>query len=294
MQKIKKHLTASLIFAAAALWATAGAALALDAADYGHPESVAIDAKTGAYFVSNINGSPTEKDANGFISKISPDGLVTVLKFIGPKGKDFELHAPKGLVVLEGTLYAVDLDGVKAFNAETGAFVRFYDFTPVVPALLNDIAADRDGNLFVSDMMADRIYRFDPRNAETVIKVFKENPVLGQPNGLLFNRQTRGLMVVSWATGRLMEIDANGHVKILRKDLGNLDGLAADAAGNLYVSNYAKGEIYMIPKWGRGALSLFQSGLQTPSDISFDDAKGELLVPLMNQNRVMSVKARPA
>lgn len=270
----------------------AGPAYALDAGDFSAPESVAVDEETGSYFVSNINGSPSERDANGFISKISPDGLVTVLKFVEPKGNGFELHAPKGLAVLKGVLYAVDIDGVKSFNAETGAFVRFYDFAPVAPAFLNDIAVNRDGKLFVSDMLANRIYRFDPNSPETSVEVYKESPMLGQPNGLLFNRQTKGLMVVSWETGRLMEIDPNGHIKFLRKELGNLDGITADAHGNLYISNYVKGEIYVIPRWGRGSLSLFQSGLETPADISYDDSRSELLVPLMNQNRVTSVKAK--
>ena len=284
---MKKRLVAMVLAAAAISCANASA---LETGDFGHPESIALDPATGAYFVSNINGAPTEKDSNGYISKISPDGLVTVLKFIDSKGKDYELHAPKGLAVLNDVIYAVDIGGVKAFDTETGKFIRFYDFATVIPAFLNDIAADQKGMLFVSDMMANRIYRFDPAKPDALVEVFKESPLLAQPNGLLFNRQTRGLMVVSWAEGRLMEIDLNGHIKVLRKDLGNLDGIAIDAQGNLYLSNYPKGEIYLIPKFGRGALSLFGSGLDSPADISFDDARGELLVPLMNQNRVTSLK----
>ncbi len=266
-------------------------ASAIEALDLGQPESVALDPGTGAYFISNINGSPAEKDNNGYISKVSPDGLVTVVKFIESKGKDFQLHAPKGLVVVGRFLYAVDIDGIKVFETETGAFARFIDFAAQNPQFLNDIVADRSGNLYVSDMLADRIYRCDPAKPDGGIAIYKESPLLGQPNGLLVNPQTRGLMVAAWGTGRLMEIDHNGHIMSLKKDLGNLDGLAADAQGTLYVSNYKGGEIYKIPRWGRGPLSLFQSGLVTPADVSFDDSRGELVVPLMNQNRVTSFKA---
>ena len=38
------------------------------------PESVLYDADDDRYLVSNINGKPTDKDNNGFISALSPDG----------------------------------------------------------------------------------------------------------------------------------------------------------------------------------------------------------------------------
>ena len=46
------------------------------------PESVLHDTTQDIYFVSNINGSPTAKDNNGFISRVRPDGAVENLKFI--------------------------------------------------------------------------------------------------------------------------------------------------------------------------------------------------------------------
>src|SRR2546429_5204362 len=46
------------------------------------PESVLHDPVQDIYFVSNINGGPTTKDNNGFISRVRPDGAVENLKFI--------------------------------------------------------------------------------------------------------------------------------------------------------------------------------------------------------------------
>jgi len=37
------------------------------------PESVLHDTAQDIYFVSNINGSPTAKDNNGFISRVRPE-----------------------------------------------------------------------------------------------------------------------------------------------------------------------------------------------------------------------------
>src|SRR5216684_5633777 len=45
------------------------------------PESVLHDPVQDIYFVSNINGGPTTKDNNGFISRVRPDGAVENLKF---------------------------------------------------------------------------------------------------------------------------------------------------------------------------------------------------------------------
>src|SRR5882762_3186785 len=46
------------------------------------PESVLHDPVQDIYVVSNINGGPTTKDNNGFISRVRPDGAVENLKFI--------------------------------------------------------------------------------------------------------------------------------------------------------------------------------------------------------------------
>ena len=46
------------------------------------PESVLYDPVADVYLVSNINGDPTAKDNNGFISRIGPDGTVMAAKWI--------------------------------------------------------------------------------------------------------------------------------------------------------------------------------------------------------------------
>src|SRR6266496_4562221 len=85
------------------------------------PESVLHDTAQDIYFVSNINGSPTAKDNNGFISRLRPDGAVENLKFIEGGKNGVTLNAPKGLALLGDTLWVADIDAVRAFNAKTGA-----------------------------------------------------------------------------------------------------------------------------------------------------------------------------
>ena len=68
------------------------------------PESVLHDTTQDIYFVSNINGSPTAKDNNGFISRVRPDGAVENLKFIEGGKNGVTLHGPKGLALWGDTL----------------------------------------------------------------------------------------------------------------------------------------------------------------------------------------------
>src|SRR5207253_5258061 len=87
------------------------------------PESVLHDTTQDIYFVSNINGSPTAKDNNGFISRVRPDGAVENLKFIEGGKNGVTLHGPKGLALWGDTLWVADIDVVRGFNARTGASI---------------------------------------------------------------------------------------------------------------------------------------------------------------------------
>ena len=103
------------------------------------PESVKYDSALDVYFVSNINGNPSVKDGNGFISRVKPDGSVETLKFIEGGRNGVTLNAPKGLALIGDTLWVTDIDAVRAFNAKTGKPVASVDVPGAV--FLNDPAA---------------------------------------------------------------------------------------------------------------------------------------------------------
>ena len=89
------------------------------------PESFILDPEDGAYYVSNINGTPTDKDGNGYISRIGSNGKIVIQKFIGGQ-KTPLLDAPKGLVVSGKYLVVTDIDSVKAFNKKTRRFAIWF------------------------------------------------------------------------------------------------------------------------------------------------------------------------
>ncbi len=247
------------------------------------PESMIVDPEDGSYYVSNVNGGMTTKDANGYISRISPRGNLVIQKFLG--GKSGSLDAPKGLALIGKEIYVTDIDTVKVFDKKSRKLLRVIDFTPFNAKFLNDITHDFAGTLYVSDTTGNQIFKIDSKKNYQP-SLFKQGEELGHPNGLLFNPKSKNLMVASWEPGRLLEIDRSGRVHVLKKGFNHLDGMDFDAQSNLYVSNFDKGEIYRIPFFGRGQLSTYISGLKTPADISFDQKKNELLVPSFTGNTV--------
>ena len=256
--------------------------------NFDSPESFVSDPETGAYYVSNINGSPLAKDGNGYISKISANGNVVIQKFIGGKKDEPLMNSPKGLLVLGKEIWVTDIDAVRVFHKETGRLVKVIDAKAFDAKFLNDIAVDSQGIVYVSDMFADKILRIDPGQNDR-ITVFKQGADLGNPNGLIFNPKTGSLMAVTFKSGEILEFDRRGRIHVLKKGLTALDGIDYDNAGNVYVSSFEKGEIYKIAFYGRGAITVFQSGLTTPSDISCDRKRNELLIPSLKGNTVTTL-----
>ncbi len=61
------------------------------------PEAALHDTVSDCYYVSNINGSPFDKDGNGFISKVTPEIKIRALRWIDGASPGTELDAPKGM-----------------------------------------------------------------------------------------------------------------------------------------------------------------------------------------------------
>src|SRR5438132_11153968 len=97
-----------------------GTTFALQVTGLKDPAAFIVDPTTGNYFISSENGQPTERDNNGFITKLGPDGRTMSLKFIEGGAGGVTLHAPQGLAVIGRNLYVSDIDQVLRFHAEPG------------------------------------------------------------------------------------------------------------------------------------------------------------------------------
>jgi DNA-binding beta-propeller fold protein YncE len=255
------------------------------------PESFIVDPETGDYFISNINGNPTTKDNNGFITKLDRTGKIIQMKFAeGGKGM-VTLHAPKGMAVIGNLLYVADIDVVRGFDKETGDSFYDLDLGEFGPSFLNDLTHDSEGNLYVTDMEADMILKIETQNQHRTSILIKD-PILSGPNGIVFNPKTGNLIVVTWNSGTILEVDPSGHTTIVlnSKGLKRLDGVDLDEEENLYTSSFTDGRIYRISPKKR--VSVFKEGLTTPADINLDQANRLMLIPLFNLNQARTEKIR--
>jgi hypothetical protein len=256
--------------------------------DLQNPESVRWDAEQGVWFVSNVNGSPSEKDNNGYISRLKPDGSVDSLKFVAAGRNKVTLNAPKGMAIVGDTLWVADIDAVRGFNRKTGAPVA----NVAVPGarFLNDVTAGPDG-IYITDTGIhigatgkmshpgpDRVFKIAGRKVTTAL-TFKSGT---EPNGITWDSTaSRFVMVpmgdstiVSWAPG-------DSAPQPLAKAPPMMDGVEALGGGRYLVTSWADSSLNLVAD---GKVTRIAAGIAAPADIGFDRAGGKVVVPQLTEN----------
>ncbi len=248
------------------------------------PESVYYHKKSDRLFVSNIVGGGTEKDGKGWISVLSAEGEVLEPKWV--KG----LNAPKGIRIADGTLWVSDIDRLLGFDLSTGKNVEEVSIPDAV--FLNDVAVGHDGDVFVSDMRDNKIYRY----SDGEVGVFAQGEKLESPNGLLVSG-TR-LLVGGNSTGEnksghLFSIDLRTGKKrlITPEPTLQIDGIELDGRGNYIVTEWSRGTILKISPDGTKK-KLLQLERST-ADIGFDQKTQRLFLPYMLKNKVVAYRIAP-
>ncbi|HET8713298.1 MAG TPA: SMP-30/gluconolactonase/LRE family protein [Gemmatimonadales bacterium] len=247
------------------------------------PESVLWDSTLDVYFVSNINGNPTAKDGDGFISVVDPAGTIRDTVFI--RG----LNAPKGMTVVGDTLWVADIDVIRGYNARTEAPVATVPIRGAV--FLNDIVAAPDGSLYITDTAIrfgangpehvgrDRIFRIAP---DRKVSVALESDSLGRPNGITYDRANDRFIVVPFGAGKLFAWKPNQPPTALNEGPGQFDGV--EVVGNvIWVSTWADSAVYRYAD-GQGTNAI--KGVPSPADIGYDARRHRILIPSFTGNRV--------
>lgn len=274
------------------IFLTNSAALAFEVKGLKTPESFIADPSGAGFFISNINGQPAEKDNNGFITKLGTSGKIDSLRFIAGGQQEVTLHAPKGLDIIGQTLYAADIDTLRGFDKTTGDPVLNLDLSKWGASFLNDLTHDPQGNLYVTDLQNHMVLKIETRNDYHASVLIKDEALNG-PNGIVYHPETGRLIVVTWNTGSILEIDPDGQLRTLLDSPGlkKLDGVGLDASGYLYTSSFTDGRIYKIsPDFKK--VRLFKEGLSTPADINLDLSRQLVLIPLFNKNQARTEKIR--
>lgn len=246
------------------------------------PEAVRYDPDQDTYFVSNWGTGPTEaKDNNGFISRMSPEGVVDSLRFIAGGARGATLHSPRGMTIIGDTLWVVDADAVRGFDRRSGAPLATVDFSKFKLGFLNDIAASPEA-MYVTDTGTDHIYRI----ARGAITVALHDSALGKPNGITWDRGRNQFVVVPYGGGSGISSWTAGSATL--KEIGRSGGAKFDGVEIL------PGDRVLVASQGDSSIHLF-SGLNgrpiiktggAPADIGVDTKRNRVAVPFVARNLV--------
>lgn len=235
------------------------------------PESVYFYEDENILFVSNIVGEPSEKDGKGYISKVSLDGQIVNKEWV--KGLD----APKGMAVMNGTLYVTNIDELVAIDISSGMIKNRYKVENA--KFLNDPVVT-DNKILFTDMKDNKIYAFQDGKVE----VWKEKG-LENPNGLAYNNGN-----VLLASNKLQVVNQAGDGEVLAEGIGFGDGIGVVDENSYLVSNW-EGEVYYVEK-GKEKVKLLDTKAENmnTADITYIQDQNLLLVPTFNDHRVVAYK----
>ena len=258
---------------------------------FASPESAFYHAGANAIFVSSINGQILDRDGNGYISRLSPDGTVVAEKWATG------VNAPKGLRSSRGVLHAADIDEVVGFDIVTGKEASRVKVDGA--QFLNDLATAPDGTIYVSDSNLSKIC--EVRNGKS--SVFVEGAdVVEQPNGLLVDGSrlilgTIGPAPVPGAArggaargpvpgGHLYAFDraSKRRTLVTAQPVGGIDGIELDGSGGLLVTDVLGQRLLRVRKGGDvKVLAKFTAG---GADVGHISARRLAIVPFLFSNSV--------
>ncbi|MBW8907635.1 MAG: PQQ-binding-like beta-propeller repeat protein [Mesorhizobium sp.] len=280
-----KTLIASTVFATIAAMSAAQAGEIWRATGFEQPESALVDTANNRIVVSNIVGNPGDADGNGYLSLLSMDGKIIIRHWVG--GMD----APKGMAISGGKLYAADITKVRVVDLASGKLIETIDVPGAV--FLNDMTQDSAGKVYVSDMLADTIYRIDGDRPELFVK----DALLASPNGVFADGGR--LIVASWGKGinktdfstaepgGLLSVDlATKTVTPLpgAQKFADLDGVIA-IGDTIYATAYMTGTLYSYHDGGTPQVAAtFKPG---SADIGTDGKR--IFVPLMGEGEIAAL-----
>lgn len=272
---------------ASATLATAAPVEVWQATGLAGPECALPDSKSGVIYVSNVNGDPMGKDAKGYLAKVSLDGKKVETWVTG-------LKAPKGMAITGGHLFVGDVDELVEIDVATGKIIAKHKAQGA--GLLNDVAADDKGNVYVSDTGGGGVYKY----ADGKVSKWLTDPIFAGANGVAVEGDR--LIVNTWGVltgngfetsspGRVVSVSlADGSFKDIDggKPVGNLDGLVPLGGGDYIMSDWMAGTVFKFSAGGK-IEPLINLG-QGNADVGYDAETKILYVPQMMKNVLYAIK----
>ncbi|MFO7659303.1 MAG: hypothetical protein R6V77_00135 [Candidatus Cloacimonadaceae bacterium] len=234
------------------------------------PESIIWNPVNETYLISNVG--------SGTILSLQDKFLFNIFN-------QSKLEAPKGMAILDNVLYVADVTRVVGLDLETGKQV----FEQAIPdaVFLNDVAADNEKSIYVSDSRSNFIVRIVP---STGLTEFFRHPDLVSPNGLFVAAQdsVNLLYIVSMEADtpiRILNFFSKEFTAVPNYKLTRADGITRDQEGSWLISSWADSTVYKFsPDWSEQ--SHLQKTYQSPADIFYSIENNELAIPHMQTDMI--------
>ncbi|MGY3213217.1 ATP-binding protein [Mucilaginibacter sp. HD30] len=234
------------------------------------PES-ALFTKNGIY-VSIIDGQPWEADGKGGIGKVGKDGKIISLDWITG------LSAPKGMAIVGDLLYVADIKDVVAISISKGKID--HKITVADAGGFNDVSADKNGVVWVSDSQKGQIYKVEGKTATLFMDNIRGINGIKAIDDKLYVLNGKEMFVTdaSKAKTTIVALEKGGDGI---EPVGNGDYIATAWAGYMYYINTAKGTKDLLLDTHEKA---------NTADIGFDPATKTIYVPTFSGNSIAAYK----
>lgn len=265
------------------------------------PESVRYDADLDVFFVSNIRGTPSGKDNNGFIARIDATNTDSMTVLVRGGQNRVTLHAPKGLAIQGDTLWVADIDVLRGFNKRTGESVATISFAGHSPRFLNDVAVGPDGEIYVTDTSIqitgsgtqyfgrDKLFVIRGREVRLLLE---GQARLAQPNGVTWDAQGGRLLMAPFGGQSVTSITTTNTQPIpIAGGVGGYDGIEVLPDGRILVTSWQDSTVNVVVD---GALRKVITGVDSPADIGVDTKRMVLALPRFTGGRVEYYHIPPA
>jgi hypothetical protein len=172
--------------------------------------------------------------------------------------------------------------GVRGFLLSNGQQVFNL---PLGASFANGITSDGT-YLYVTDFGAGVIYRVDV-SAGSFTTWLNTG---GQPNGIVYDPFEDRLLVVFWGANAAIKAFDRATAQpegSLNTGLSNIDGVAVDCLGLVYVASWSPDQVTLIDQFLGAVVGPWITGLNNPADMDFDPVHGRLCIPNAGNSTVV-------
>lgn len=261
------------------------------------PEAAAYDASEDRFFVSSLTeGTVYEVLRTGEIRPFTTDDRLILTLGIS-------IDHERGRLLVTNLTRDNRQSALAAYDLETGEPLFYADLAALFPARVftaNDVTIDMDGNAYVTDSRAERIYKVDvDGNAEifldrqtdglpNALPVMALNGIVYHPDGYLLSVYARGIQKIP--------LDNPGAVTNVTTNLpvGRIDGLALTEDGRLLGSDPSRNRIIELTSSDDFTTAvmtgIYETGPTFPTDVITVGNQGYALDSYINLEDVEEVE----